>query len=700
MQARVRRCRGVRMRRLLVLLLIFALLAPALPAKAETTSYYAVYLDYSDGTNDYIDVSFLSSTGTERSVIIITHIEGSSSEGASAGSYTLFGAGREADNTPFWFRYRYGAWGLQVGNGTDWVSVAYGAPSPKGKTVFAGVVFDNGRVALYLDGQKVKEETTSITFFNTSTYGKAIGSLRGDMHFLKGKIYLVLIYERALTDEEVQAIYEDPLNPPTSGLAVFYAPDSLDTVNKLWFDKSGQGNDGTIVGNPSYVELRPVAGSEPSKSTPYALKFDPTDGTKDYIDVSSLPRNGTARTVIGIFKPYADVGMDVSVFGAGAEYDNTIFWLYNRNGQWRLKVGNGTNMALLAYSKPVEWNNTIFVSGVFDNGYIALYYNGQKVKEATTSITHFNITNGHKQTLGALRGGYHFLYGEMYMVLIYERGLSDAEIQAIYEDPENPPLDGLVLWYSPYTYDPSSDKWLNRAPIFPTIPLAEEIDGQNYGATAERVSIPRLYVYDANTSEQISYMNVGLTLIANNTTTGLIPSLPILPWNETVTLNVSATNYESASLSTWSGVDLISVYLEPIGTTTEKEETLLTQPTEPPTAPTEPFFNYTNDYGFFGFRLGDKLMHFQIDEVIPEFFNLTPIFAIFIPLIMTLSIGVAAWYYSRNSLVVLGVLAVMNTFFFLLRLKVELSMVGPLTALVIFFVAWIFWDLYKSKERV
>jgi len=204
-----------------------------------------------------------------------------------------------------------------------------------------------------------------------------------------------------------------------------------------------------------------------------------------------------------------------------------------------------------------------------------------------------------------------------------------------------------------------------------------------------------LYFYDASNNTMLNQVNV--TVDGENK--GVFDSGEVLQLVDgNYTLIFSKENYENRTLSIEVLGNLtMSVYLEPNNT---EKETLPTQPTETPTAPTEPFFNYTNDYGFFGFRLGDKLMRFQIDEVISEFFNLTPIFAIFIPLIMTLGIGVAAWYYSRNSLVVLGVLAIMNTFFFLLGLKVELSMFGPLTALVIFFVAWIFWDLYKSKERV
>jgi len=421
----------------------------------------------------------------------------------------------------------------------------------------------------------------------------------------------------------------------------------------------------------------------------YALSFD---GEDDYgsIDNPSTDLSGDLSIVmlLNVTKWGETPGKGKTFISKHYKYE---FDLTSWNpSEVRFYQGNGTNYKTVIIS---GLPNGIFLLSVIrdtTNKEIKAYVNGTLKKTFSYTVPPAAGTNpiliGNRQNEG------NYFEGSIYLILIYNRALSDTEIQQIYNDPLNPPTDGLALWLAPDSVDTANDKWTDKS--------GQGNDGTIYGATAERVSIPKLYVYDANTSEQISYTNVSLTLYFNNTTAGLIPSIPILPWNETVTLNVSATNYESRTISTWTGVDLISVYLEPIGTTTEKEETLLTQPTEPPTAPTEPFFNYTNDYGFLGFRLGDKLMHFQIDEVIPEFFNLTPIFAIFIPLIMTLSIGVAAWYYSRNSLVVLGVLAVMNTFFFLLGLKVELSMVGSLTALVIFFVAWIFWDLYKSKERV
>jgi len=70
----------------------------------------------------------------------------------------------------------------------------------------------------------------------------------GTTHPLNGQIAYVLIYNRALSDEEIQQIYNDPLNPPTDGLVLWLDGSSIDYANRIWKDKSGNGNDATIYG--------------------------------------------------------------------------------------------------------------------------------------------------------------------------------------------------------------------------------------------------------------------------------------------------------------------------------------------------------------------------------------------------------------------------------------------------------------------
>ncbi len=63
-----------------------------------------------------------------------------------------------------------------------------------------------------------------------------------------GLISMVLIYTRALSNSEIQQIYNTPNNPPTNGLVLWYSnPDFTNECCKgIWRDKSGNGNNGQL----------------------------------------------------------------------------------------------------------------------------------------------------------------------------------------------------------------------------------------------------------------------------------------------------------------------------------------------------------------------------------------------------------------------------------------------------------------------
>ena len=66
--------------------------------------------------------------------------------------------------------------------------------------------------------------------------------------YFNGIIALVRIYNRALSGDEVQALYNDPQNPPLDGLVLWLDKDTWDWESGKWRDKSGRGNHGTIHG--------------------------------------------------------------------------------------------------------------------------------------------------------------------------------------------------------------------------------------------------------------------------------------------------------------------------------------------------------------------------------------------------------------------------------------------------------------------
>lgn len=105
--------------------------------------------------------------------------------------------------------------------------------------------YDGSQGKLYVNGQLVGSKTEDMSFLG-NLYELRVSWLAVDK-YLDGKVLFVMLYSRALSDTEIQNLYNDPNNPPLDGLKLWYAPDSVD-VNGVWRDKSGNGNDGTIYG--------------------------------------------------------------------------------------------------------------------------------------------------------------------------------------------------------------------------------------------------------------------------------------------------------------------------------------------------------------------------------------------------------------------------------------------------------------------
>ncbi|WP_297494765.1 LamG-like jellyroll fold domain-containing protein [Thermococcus sp.] len=465
-----------------------------------------------------------------------------------------------------------------------------------------------------------------------------------------------------------------------------YLPSSVDPATNTWVDESGNGNDGQING-ATYVPLRPV--SEFSES--YALNFNRTD----YV-TSSLQSLENGLTVIQFVKLNSwGTGDGGNLFSRGGNLGYRYRTLSSNGRLWVL-INNGTAFHVWAASQVVELHREVMVGfSVAPYDTVEMIYNGKVVFSTSYPYAISNTTA--VAYIGALSPTAELIDGEVYVTLIYARKLSDQEIQQIYENPNNPPLDGLVLWYSPYSYDPSTGKWLNRAPIFPTIPLVEELDGVNYGATPERVSIPSTGYYDASNSSPISPLDVSVSLIENNTTISLIPSFLTLPYNETVTLNVSATGYESRTLSILTTINSLAVYLEPANKTSEYQNVLnvlnQTNLVKNLTAnftitPINPYAKAILDSGgSFG-----KTVELAIrgDDLVK----------LIMPQLFTFAFVILVLFKTDSPLAALGSALIMWAMWTaVIGEAPNLRNSGVTFTLVVFLVAWTLWDLFYNYSR-
>ncbi len=74
--------------------------------------------------------------------------------------------------------------------------------------------------------------------------------------WFKGYIYEVLIYDRALTKDEVLHNYNNPDNPVRDGLIVWLKADPSTVRGNTWVDLSGNGNNATLY-NAQLIQLAP-----------------------------------------------------------------------------------------------------------------------------------------------------------------------------------------------------------------------------------------------------------------------------------------------------------------------------------------------------------------------------------------------------------------------------------------------------------
>jgi len=203
---------------------------------------------YFDGEDDYVSIPHSDSLNvTDFTVIVFSQFLGEGTAGKAywtiiaknnegMGKYDMFHIGVHSNEHKIWAR---------IGDGNSFPEI-YGRTINVGEN-FCVVLRRNGTsIDLLLNNELQGSKTLSDYYSNTDPV--ILGKWEPYDNYYNGKIYLVLIYNRALSDTEIQQIYNDPTNPPTDGLVLWLAPDSVDTANDIWTDKSGQGNDGTIYG--------------------------------------------------------------------------------------------------------------------------------------------------------------------------------------------------------------------------------------------------------------------------------------------------------------------------------------------------------------------------------------------------------------------------------------------------------------------
>jgi hypothetical protein len=236
-----------------------------------------------------------------------------------------------------------------------------------------------------------------------------------------------------------------PVNPGTDGLVAYYALEN--DAN----DSSGNGLNGTIVGDPNFVEGAVGMGLQ-------------LDGVDDYVDLGNDPLfDLTEQVTLSLWVNTQDIGStqnnpwlgkgDTSYMIKGHREGNQIeFFIYD--GGWvtaHADVGAEFNG---------EWHHA---AGVFDGEKLIIYVDG----EEAVSVDYEGVgivPNTYNVAIGTnTQAGGRFSESIIDEAMIYSRALSAGEIRYLAGERAPFVYDGDVLDDS-WDHDNSSDAWDGTGP--------------------------------------------------------------------------------------------------------------------------------------------------------------------------------------------------------------------------------------------
>jgi hypothetical protein len=276
--------------------------------------------------------------------------------------------------------------------------------------------YDGIELKFYLDGEVVAtldHEGSIETREHPVTMGT---NSEAGGRFYDGALDEAVIYNRALSAGEIRYLagFRPMVDPGTDNLIAYY-PLDIDTL-----DASGNGNDGTVNGDPTFVDG--MVGT--------AMEFD---GTGDFLDCGNNPILALTDAVsisawIKVAVQNADHKVGGNQDGANGGYKMSVY-----SNKIEFEIRTAGNSAVLNRSVAggtlLEVDVWYHVTGVYSlaDGYIRTYVNGELDRELLTT-----------EALGASPGalmigcepfstGQYNFNGVMDDIRVYNKALSEDE---------------------------------------------------------------------------------------------------------------------------------------------------------------------------------------------------------------------------------------------------------------------------------
>ena len=315
--------------------------------------------------------------------------------------------------------------------GIDGNYYQYGASFTYGSWQFVCGEYNGTHILVYRNGNLEAAYFVNVTPVDSSapiiigaTYTGSVSTLRW---FANGSIAEVRIYNRSLNSTEIQELYSEGPGADivTDGLVLWH-----DYQKKTTLDYSGNGNDGTIYGNPQWVVDEPRHGWAAGKFG-NALSFD---GVDDYVKITNLlPEMGNTTTDFVNFT----ISLWVNIQELGKQH-NLLRLQNSLNGTERIVpyITAGNQIALYVYGLPILHSGVYIDKDIWYYIVIEFTSQGRKIyvdgslTSSDTNVLPYAVNNLIR--IGSDIGGY-YTNGLIDEVRIYNRALSDEEIKELYE---------------------------------------------------------------------------------------------------------------------------------------------------------------------------------------------------------------------------------------------------------------------------
>jgi len=288
------------------------------------------------------------------------------------------------------------------------------------------VVKNTSQVEFFVDGASIGT-TTSSNFFNFTANGFAIGRwyFSGYEQYLKGNIYELKAYNRALSNQEIAQNYDavkgrfvTPENIVTNGLILNLdssKANSYSGVGNTIYDLSGFGNTGTLTNGPTFSGLNGGA-----------IVFD---GSNDTIPFTISNFNNILSVEIWMKMTSFTLGMPFGFYKYDVlSYNGAIGYNTSNSDMYGLTSTQVTNLGLLN-----QWKHYIFEmrsdvpytnNKIYVNGEIQTL--SQILFSEISNLRNFN--NGSGKISGWLADGGYNQSMDLGSFRIYNRALTQQEI--------------------------------------------------------------------------------------------------------------------------------------------------------------------------------------------------------------------------------------------------------------------------------